>query len=393
MKIPFIDLNRQNEKIRDDLESVFSDILKNGDFVEGRYVKQFEQEMKKYLNVKHVITCANGTEALAIALLGAGVKKGDEVITTPFSFIATSEAIAIVGATPVFVDIDTSLNLDPTKIEERITERTKAILPVHIFGRVAEMDEINEIAHRYNLKVIEDACQAIGATYKNKKAGTLGDVAGFSFYPTKNLGACGDGGMITTNDDNIAMICRAYKSHGAGEPGALASSLLNGTRMDETLTSSHADKHYEPLKYYNYVIGGNSRLDNMQAAVLLTKLPYLDEYNARRTQIAKRYDQELYDFPIKRPMYSSEVCWHQYAIMVEDKERFIDYMSNNEIGVGAFYPIPLHLQKAFKFLGYKKGDLPVVEKICSQSVCLPIFPEITGQEIDYVIDTIKKYFT
>lgn len=393
MNIPFFNLNRQNSKLQKELEIKILDVIQQGDFIGGRYVAELEQKMQEYLGVKYVITCANGTEALILALIGAGVKRGDEVITTPFSFIATSEAIATIGAIPVFVDIDKhSLNIDPNKIEEKITAKTKAILPVHIFGRTADMDAINTIAQKHNLKVVEDSCQAIGAFYKGKMAGALGDVSGFSFYPTKNLGACGDGGMITTNDDNIAAICKAYKNHGAGKQGAVADALLNGTELEEIETNLMGDKLYDPFKYYNYVVGGNSRLDTIQAAVLLTKLPHLKEYNARRAEIAKRYCEEFRELPIGIPEYSDEACWHQYAIMVEDKNRFTEYMSQNGIGIGAFYPVPLHLQKAFKNLGYKEGDLPVVEEKCRQSVCLPIFPELIEEEIDYIVDKVKKFF-
>lgn len=393
MNIPFFYLNRQNSRLQKELETKFSDILQHGDFIEGRYVKELEQKMEEYLGTKHVITCANGTESLVLALIAVGVKRGDEVITTPFSFIATSEAIATVGAVPVFADIDEhTLNIDPCDIEEKITAKTKAILPVHIFGKVADMDAINVIANKYGLKVIEDACQAIGASYKGKMAGTLGDVAGFSFYPTKNLGACGDGGMITTDSDEIASICRAYKSHGAGKLGALAESLLNGTELEEIKNNEASDRLYDPFKYYNFVVGGNSRLDSLQAAVLLTKLPHLGEYNARRCEIAEKYCNEFKELSLKIPEYSEEDCWHQYAVRLEGKDDFITYMAEHGVGTGAFYPVPLHLQKAFKSLGYTEGDLPVVEKVCKQSVCLPIFPELTDLEVDYIVNTVKAYF-
>ena len=393
MQIPFFELNRQNSEIQADIMDKISAIFAKGDFINGGFVKEFEQKVGEYLGVKNVITCGNGTDALSIALMAVGVKPGDEVITTPFSFFATAEAIASVGAVPVFVDIDEdTLNIDPDCIEEKITDKTQAILLVHIFGRAAEMDKINAIAKKHNIKVVEDACQAIGAEYKGTKVGGLGDIACFSFYPTKNLGACGDGGMITTNDDDLAVISRAIKSHGSGKIGAQAKSLLTNEKMEDVKVNQEATALYDPFKYYNYIIGVNSRLDTMQAAVLLTKLEHLDTYSANRKKHAKRYYDELKGLPMKVLEHDEECCYHQYAVLVDEKDAFVKHLNDKGIGTGAFYPVPLHLQKAFDELGYKEGSLPVAESVCNRSVCLPIFPELTDEEMSYIIDTIKEFF-
>lgn len=397
MKIPFFDLKRQYESISSEVEHKVVDVMRSGQFVEGTATKELESRLADYLNVKYVITCGSGTDSLRIALQAAGVKEGDEVITTAFSFFATAEAIAQIGAIPIFADINKkSFNIDITSIEEKITDKTKAILPVHIFGLPADMNEINSLAKEFNIPVIEDACQAIGADYKGKKTGNLGTIGCFSFYPTKNLGAMGDGGMITTNDDEIAKVCRALKAHAAGRNGAEAYRYLYNMDVQELDDMKISENSlYDPCKYFNYFIGGNSRLDSMQAAVLNVKLNYLDDYNIKRHQIAKRYSKELKDTPLLLPdvEYSDRnSCWHQYAVLCEEKDKFIEYMGKNGIGVGAFYPVPLHLQKAFRNLGYSENSLPVAEEICKKSVCLPIFPELTDEEIDYVIKIIHNFW-
>ena len=282
--------------------------------------------------------------------------------------------------------------IDVNKIEKKITKKTKAILPVHIFGAVANMDEINGIAKKYHLYVIEDACQAIGAKYNGKMAGTLGDIACFSFYPTKNLGCYGDGGMITTNDDNLAKIVLALKAHGAGKVGNEARELLTGIK-EENSSKEKVTELYDPFKYYNYLIGYNSRLDSIQAGILSVKLKHLEEYNNRRKEIAKRYIKELSKVKsIKIPKYNEDNCYHQFAILTDKKFELIEFLNNNGVGCANFYPVPLHLQKAFDYLKIKPGKLKVSEKICSQTVCLPIFPELEDIEIDIVIEKVKEFF-
>lgn len=397
MRIPFFDLKRQYKEIASEVEQKVVDVMRSCNYIEGFATNKLESELADYLGVKHVITCGNGTDSLRIALQAAGVKEGDEVITTAFSFFATAEAIAQIGAVPVFADINSkSFNIDVNSIKKKVSNKTKAILPVHIFGMPADMDEINLIAESLNIPVIEDACQAIGADYKGRKIGNLGTMGCFSFYPTKNLGAMGDGGMITTNDDDIANVCRSIKAHASGKNGAEAYKYLHNEKVHEldNIKVSGNDL-YDPCKYYNYFIGGNSRLDSMQAAVLSVKLRHLDDYNEKRNKIARRYSEKLKDTRLQLPQIDHSdrnSCWHQYAVLADDKDEFVSYMSENGIGVGLFYPIPLHLQKAFKYLGYEYGNLPIAEEVCEKSVCLPIFPELKNEEIDYIISTIYNFF-
>ena len=395
MNVPFLDLKKQTAGIKDEVIQQISGILDNCTFIGGSYVSKFQSEMEAYLAVSHVLGCSNGTDALVIGLKACGIKPGDEVITTAFSFFATAEAIASIGAIPVFVDVRMDdYNIDAAKIEEAITEKTKAILPVHIFGCPCDMDQITKIAKEHNLFVIEDDAQAIGSEYKGRKAGTLGDVGCFSFYPTKNLGGAGDGGMVTTNREDIFTILKAYKEHGAGKAGAEALELLEGIKEDVSVSENKTDL-YDPYKYYNYLIGYNSRLDAIQAAVLSVKLNHLDEYNSRRSYIAGRYLNGLTE-KVRKPMYSSEVkpCWHQFVICSEYKQELCTYLSENGVGNGTFYPVPLHKQKAFLHTKHRvSGDcLPIAELLSSQTVCLPVFPEMTEDQIDYVIQTVNRFY-
>ena len=395
MNVPFLDLKTQYKGIKAEVEPAVLDILENCCYIGGKYVADFEKSMEEYLGVKHVTGCSNGTDALVLGLRACNVKPGDEVITTPFTFFATAEAIASVGAIPVFVDVkQDDYTIDPDKIEAAITDKTKAILPVHIFGAACDMDRIMEIAKAHNLMVIEDDAQAIGCEYKGRKAGTLGDVGCFSFYPTKNLGGAGDGGMVTTNSDDLYTILKAYKEHGAGENGAKALELQEGIK-EEISTNEVATELYNPYKYYNYLIGYNSRLDAIQAAVLSVKLKHLDVYNGRRAQIAKMYFAGLTD-KLRRPVYGTETkpCWHQFVVRSEYKSELCAYLSENGVGNGTFYPVPLHNQKAFSTSNCKNPgvSLPVAEEISSQSVCLPIFPEMTDEQVQFVIDTVNKFY-
>ncbi len=397
MNIPFFDLKRQYAKIADEVEEKVCDVMRSTQYIEGSATKELEEKLTHYIGTKHIITCGNGTDALRIALQANGVQRGDEVITTAFSFFATAEAIAQIGATPVFADIRADdFNIDVEDVEKKVTHKTAAILIVHIFGMPADMQKINALAKTLGIPVIEDACQAIGAEYYGQKTGALGTMGCFSFYPTKNLGAFGDGGMITTNDDELADICRALKGHAAGKNGARAFySLYHETVPELEQLSENANQLYDPCKYFNYFIGGNSRLDSMQAAVLLVKLKYLDEYNRKRTAIANRYSNSLSALPLVVPNTETrdrKSCWHQYAVLCEEKEAFIQYLAENGIGAGTFYPVPLHLQKAFKNLGYQQGDLPIAEDICRRSVCLPVFPELEETEQSYIIQVIKNFF-
>ena len=395
MKVPFLDLRSQYQIIKSEVEPVVLDILENCCYIGGKYVEEFEASMAEYLNVKHVIGCSNGTDALVLGLKACNVKPGDEVITTAFSFFATAEAIASVGAIPVFVDVKQSdYNIDPDLIEEAVTEKTRAILPVHIFGAPCDMDRINTIAGKYNLKVIEDDAQAIGCEYKGRKAGALGDIGCFSFYPTKNLGGAGDGGMVTTNSDDLNTIVRAYREHGAAQGGAKALELLEGVK-EEIKTKEKVTDLYNPYKYYNYLIGYNSRLDAIQAAVLSVKLKHLAEFNHRRSQIAEMYLEGLTD-KLRKPEYSTDVkpCWHQFVVRSEYKGELCEYLTVHGVGNGTFYPVPLHRQKAFNTYNCKNpgASLPVAEEIASQTVCLPVFPEMTEEQVRYVIETVNGFY-
>ena len=395
MGVKILDLTRQYEKLKEEIEPAVCKQMASGMYIMGKTVSDFENQFANYIGTKYAIAVNSGTDALIIALKAIGIKAGDEVITTPFTFFATGEAIAMVGAVPVFVDVDeSSYNIDVNLIEERITKRTKAILPVHIFGHPVQMKKINELAKKYKLYVIEDACQAVGAEYRKKKVGSIGDIGCFSFFPTKNLGAFGDGGMITTDNEEIAIISRALREHGMAQNGAKARYLLDGVK-DELEGTLSPDGLYNPYKYFNYLVAYNTRLDAIQALVLSIKLKYLDQFNSRRAEIAELYNNELKCVSeIRLPEEEDGVLavWHQYAFRCDYKDEMGQYLSSKGIGSAAFYPVPLHLQKAFNYLGYKEGDCPVAEKLSKQTVCLPIFPELTKDEIYQVTKCVKNYF-
>jgi len=395
MNVPFLDLKRQYQQLKGEIEPAVRSVMESSSFIGGKYVQDFEKQMARYLSTKSAFGCGNGTEALVLALRACNVKPGDEVITTPFTFFATAEAIASIGAVPVFADIrEEDYNIDADSIEEKITERTRAILPVHIFGAPCEMGKIMEIAHKHGLKVIEDDAQAIGSRYGGRMAGSLGDIGCFSFYPTKNLGGFGDGGLVTTNDEDLAVILAALREHGAGKNGARALELLGGPAQAEApMDGSSSDSLYDPYKYYNYLIGYNSRLDAIQAAILSVKLQHLGEFNAARSRVAEAYQAGLCD-AVKKPNYAANItsCWHQYVVRTPYKYELCAYLQERQVGCGTFYPVPLHLQKAFSQLGYQPGSLPNAEKVSAQSVCLPIFPELRQEEVEYVINTVNDFF-
>ena len=393
MNIPLIDLKAQYKSISEDLDRVTKEVLSSAGYIMGKNVTEFEKEFAEYIGVKHAISVGNGTDALVIALKSLGIGAGDEVITTPFTFFATAETISAVGAVPVFVDVEKdTFNIDSSKIEEKITEKTKAIVPVHIFGQSAKMDEINAIAEKHNLKVIEDACQAIGGKYKGRNIGTLGDVACFSFFPTKNLGCAGDGGIIVTDNDDVATIARALRTHGSGENGQKAYNLLNNINEEIDTVQNADDTVYNPLKYYNYLIGYNTRLDAIQAAILRVKLPYIDEWNAKRREIAKIYDESLKDTDLVTPFVDEDnvPVYHMYILQSEEREAILGKLKENGVATGVYYPVPLHLQKVYKNLGYKEGDMPVAEYLSHRTFAIPVYPELTKEQVDYVIDSIKK---
>ncbi len=394
MQIPLINLKKQYETIKHECDEKVLNVLSSAQYIMGENVRAFENEFAEYIGAKHCISVANGTDALVIALMALGIGQGDEVITTPFTFFATAESISAVGAVPVFVDVKLdTFNIDPAKIEEKITDKTKAIMPVHIFGQSADMDEVNEIAKRHNLKVIEDACQAVGGEYKGRKGGTLGDIACFSFFPTKNLGCAGDGGAIVTDSDDLAVICKGLRAHGSGETGQRAYNILNSIIEKVEEDSSTDNTVYNPLKYYNYLVGFNSRLDEMQAAILRVKLPYLNEWNYKRRQHIKFYNEELEDVNVVTPYEDKNVkhVYHMYVLQSDKREELITYLKENGIAIGVYYPVPLHLQKAYTDLGYKEGDMPNSEYLSHRTFAIPLFAELTDEEKEYIVKTIKEF--
>jgi len=395
MEVKILDLSRQYERIQKKVEKAVCEQMRSGMYIGGKAVTDFEEKFAKYIGVEYAIAVNSGTDALLITLKALGIKKGDEVITTPFTFFATAETIAQVGAIPVFVDVDvTTYNIDSNKIEEKITNKTKAIIPVHIFGQPADMKAIKEIADKHKLFIIEDACQAIGASIDSKMVGSIGNAGCFSFFPTKNLGGFGDGGIISTNDEKLATICRAFREHGGAQNGAKARYYLDGVE-DELASNAVTDGLYNPYKYYNYLIAYNSRLDAIQARVLNIKLDYLEDFNQRRTEIAEYYNKEFAscdDIVTPKVADNMKAVWHQYAFRCKNKDEMGKFLATKGVGSAAFYPVPLHLQKAFQYLGYNEGDLPIAEKITKETVCLPIFPELTQEELEYVVASVKEFY-
>ena len=393
MNIPLLNLKRQYKNIEEEVNASVLECFKNAQYIMGENVKQFEKEIANKIGVKHAITVGNGTDALIIALKSLGIKEGDEVITTDYTFFATAEAIRFVGATPVFCDVELdTYNIDPSQIEEKITDKTKAIICVHLFGNACKMDQINDIAKRHNLYVIEDAAQAINSQYKGKNVGNLADLACFSFFPTKNLGCFGDGGMITTNDDDLATIIRALKVHGSGENGMKAYAILNDEEVEVVEQNSGDNTVYNPLKYYNYLIGHNSRLDEIQAAILRIKLKHLDEYTENRRSISHKYIDALKNTSLVMPTETEggKHVFHLFILQSENREEIESKLKEKGIATGTYYKVPMHLQKAFNDLGYKKGDFPNAEYLSERTFAIPLFPEMNDEEREYIINSIKE---
>lgn len=365
IKVPFVDLKAQYETIKTEIQSAIAKVLEKGDFILGEELKLFEEEFANYCGVKYCVGVASGTEALWLALLALGIKEGDEVITAANTFIATALAITMAGAKPVLVDIDPkTYNINPKLIEEKITEKTKAIIPVHLYGQPADMDEINKIAKKYNLFVLEDACQAHGASYKGKRCGSLGHAAAFSFYPAKNLGAYGDGGAVVTNSGEIAEKIRMLRDYGQKE------------------------------KYRHLVRGYNSRLDTLQAAILRVKLKKLDEWNKKRMKAAEKYNELLKKTEAVLPERASDRThvYHLYVIRTKHRNELQKYLEKKGVFTGIHYPIPIHLQPSFAFLKLKRRSFPIAEKYAEKILSLPMFPEITEQQIKYVAAEIKNFY-
>lgn len=360
--IPMLDIKAQHGPIKEEIKQALKDILDSGQFILGPNVRLFEQEVASYYNVEHAVGLASGTDALYLCLKALDIKQGDEVITTPFTFIATAEAITYVGGTPVFVDIDRyTLNMDVSKIEEKITHKTKAIIVVHLFGQPADMDEITELARKYNLKIIEDCAQAFGARYKGRHIGAISDAGCFSFYPSKNLGAYGDGGMMITNHNEIYENVRLLRNHGTVAP------------------------------YRHRFIGYNSRLDEIQAAILRIKLKHIDEYNGNRRKLANIYTSIL-NGAVQCPLEFQDRThvYHQYTIRTQERDKVAAILRENNISSVVYYPVSLHMQEAFNYLGYKKGDLPESESAADEVLSIPIYPELEPEKAEYIGNVILK---
>jgi dTDP-4-amino-4,6-dideoxygalactose transaminase len=371
MKVPLLDLQAQYATIRDEVRAAVDRVFESQHFVLGSEVQALEEEVAGYCQTKFAIGCASGSDALLLALMSCGIGPGDEVITTPFSFFATASAITRLGARPVFVDIDPrTYNLDHSLIEEAITERTKAILPVHLYGQCAETNPLLELSRQRGLSIIEDAAQAIGAEDKRRRAGSLGAIGCFSFYPSKNLGGAGDGGMLVTNDPEHAQRLHTLRVHG-GE-----------------------------TKYHHKVVGLNSRLDALQAAVLRVKLGYLEGWTTERQRKARQYEIMFTDAGLNEevtlPFVRSDGrhIFHQFVIRVPPGKRdaLQEHLRRNEVGTDVYYPVPLHLQECFAYLGYKEGDFPIAESAANETLALPVYPELTNQQQEYVVTKIAEFF-
>lgn len=387
--IPLIDLKAQLQQIESHAKNAVLGVLCSTQYILGTEVKAFEEEMKAYLGVEYAIGVANGTDALIIALKALGIKEGDEVIVPAFSFFASAEAIAFIGAVPVFCDVkEDTYNIDPSLIEEKITEKTKAIMVVHLFGQPVEMDPISDIAKRHDLLIIEDAAQAIGASYKGAMVGSLGDIACFSFFPTKNLGGAGDGGMITTSVKGYATKVAALRAHGSGDKGyeAYSNEETGAESLDETV--------YNAKKYYNYLVGHNSRLDEIQAALLRVKLKHLDAWNETRIKTAQAYREAFKDLPLRvsECLVQGKHVYHMLIMVSEEREALTSYLKDEGIATGIYYPVPLHLQVAFKELGYQPGDFPVSEWLSERTFAIAVYPELTKEQQDYIIEKVQAYY-
>ncbi len=366
MQVPLLDLKAQYAAIKKEMLAAVNEVLETQRCIGGPKVEQLENQIAKVSDCKFAVGVSSGTDAILSVLMALDIGPGDEVITTPFTFFATAGSIARLGAKPVFVDINPeTYNIDPAKIENAITENTKAVIPVHLFGQIADMDPIMEIAKKHNLYVIEDAAQAISSQYKNKKAGSFGIAGCFSFFPSKNLGGIGDGGMVVTNEKTLYEKLLILRNHGM-----------------------------KP-KYYHHCIGGNFRLDSIQAAALLAKLPHLDEWSQARRKNAKYYNEKFQNTPVKTP-YISDDClsiFNQYCIRIPNRDKTVECLQKNDIGCAIYYPVPLHLQPCFKYLGWAKGDFQNAEKAANELMAIPIYPELTDEMKVFVADTIIDFLS
>jgi dTDP-4-amino-4,6-dideoxygalactose transaminase len=368
--VPLLDLDRQYDPIKDEIKNTLLDVFEQKRFINGPEVTELEKQIVSYTGANYAIGVSSGSDALIVSLMGLDIGYEDEVITTPFSFFATAGSISRVGAIPVFCDINPdTFNIDPNQIESKITSKTKAIMPVHLFGQCADMEAIQAIAKKHNLAIIEDAAQALGSQYifsdgRTQKAGTLGTVGCFSFFPSKNLGACGDAGIVTTNDEALYEKIKCLRMHG------------------------------ETQRYHHKFVGGNFRLDTIQAAVLVIKLKHLEEQHQGRQANAAYYNKNL-SATIQKPVIlpKSPSIYNQYTLKTERRDEFKEYLTENTIGNNIYYPIPLHLQECFEYLKYQKGDFPEAEKAATSVISLPIFSELTSDELNYVCQHVNQFFS
>ena len=365
MAVPMIDLRAQYQRIKPEIDAAVSGIFESQAFVGGPVLEVFENAVAQYVGAPHAIAVASGTDALLLTLKALDAKPGDEIVTTSFSFFATAGAVANAGLTPVFVDIDpATYNLDPDLVERAITPKTRAILPVHLYGQCADMDPILQIARKHRLPVLEDSAQSLGARYKGRPACSMGDAAGVSFYPTKNLGGAGDGGMIVTSNDDVAERVRLLRAHGA----------------DTT--------------YFHKIVGTNSRLDSLQAAVLLAKLRHLDTWNAERRDRAAYYNEKLAAVPgivTPKTLPGNIHVFHQYVIRIPKRDKARQFLQKRGVSTAIFYPVPLHRQECFRYLGYTENACPNASQASKEVIALPIFPEISQQQQDEVIGALADF--
>lgn len=366
MNIPMINLKLQYAKVKSEMLRHLKGVLGEQRLILGKYCDLLENTIAGYVGVPHAISCANGTDALILSLMALGIQAGDEVITTPYTFFSTASSIALVGARPVFVDIEPKfMNIDPDLIEAAITSRTKAIIIVHLFGKVCNVEKIWNIGQKHGIPIVEDMAQALGARRLERMAGSFGDIAALSFYPTKNLGGIGEGGMVLTKRDDLGEKVRKLRVHGMG-------------------TKS----------YYHEVIGINSRLDEIKACALTVKFPYLEAWNRKRLANATYYNNQLKGLPLTLPIiedYDTHI-FHQYVIRAHPRDRLQDFLKERGIQTGVYYPVPLHLQTCLSYLGYRKGALPVSEKSSHTSLALPVFPELKQTEKKYIVEAVKDFF-
>lgn len=366
VKVPFLDLKTQYHSIKDEVDKKLIEVCENTAFTMGPFVEEFEKKFSEYLGVKHFVATSTGTSALHTALLAFGIGNGDEVLVPVNTFTATAEAVVMVGAKPVFVDNDPlTYNMDISKIEQLITHKTRAIIPVHLYGQAVDMEKIGEIASKHNLIVLEDCAQAHGAKFKGKMVGTFGHAACFSFYPGKNLGSYGEGGGVATNSDQIAEKMDKIRNHGS------------------------------KIKYIHEFVGYNYHMHGFQGAVLTIKLKYLDGWNKKRREIAQKYTENLKDIKDLALPYIQKDCehvFHLYVIRTSFRDELKQFLNDNGIGTNIHYPYPLHLQESYKFVGYKQGDFPIAEEYASKLLSLPMFPEMTDEQVDYVVSKIKEFY-